>query len=58
MIHIRISENDFIYLLIAIVVIAFGAGIFGMLLFWYVSTHLDEIPEGEEPYFEWKSKEK
>ena len=28
-----------------------GAGLLGAILAYYIMTNLDEIPEGEEPYF-------
>ena len=51
MIKIELSENDTIYMLLGIFLCFAGGGVLGVLVMYYTATNLDEIPEGEEPYF-------
>jgi len=58
MINIKLSESDFGYLLIATFCACVGAGILGAAIAYFVISDLDEIPEGEEPYFTFTNKTK
>ena len=51
MIKIELSESDTIYMLLGIFLCFAGAGLLGAIIMYYTATNLDEIPEGEEPYF-------
>ena len=58
MIKIELSENDAIYLMIATVIALIGSGFLAAILVYFVVRDLDEIPEGEEPYFTFTNRDK
>ena len=58
MIKIELSENDAIYLMIATVIALIGSGFLAAVLVYFVVRDLDEIPEGEEPYFTFTNRDK